>query len=67
MQTTIENHPLVIGKMAISTPELAKVLGVCEKTAYDLANSKGFPSFRLGRRILIPTDALREWLNKQVM
>lgn len=66
MQTAIRDNPIITDKMALSVPELAQVLGVCEKTAYELANSNGFPSFRLGRRLLTPTDALKDWLNKQV-
>ena len=66
MQTAIMDNPICADKMALSVPELAQVLGVCEKTAYELANSDGFPSFRLGRRIITPKDALKDWLNKQV-
>jgi len=66
MQTAIKDNPIYTDKMALSVPELAKVLGVCEKTAYELANSDGFPSFRLGRRLLTPKDALKDWLDKQV-
>ena len=66
MQTAIRDNPIYTDKMALSIPELAQVLGVCEKTAYVLANSDGFPSFRLGRRLLTPKDALKDWLDKQV-
>ena len=65
-QTAIRDNPTNTDKMVLTIPELAQELGVCEKTAYILANSDGFPSFRLGRRLLTPRDALKDWLNKQV-
>lgn len=66
MQTAIKDNPICTDKMGFSVPELAQVLGVCEKTAYELTKSEGFPSFRIGRRIITPKDALKDWLNKQV-
>ena len=33
-------------------------------TAYQLADQKDFPSFRIGRRLLINRTMLQEWLNQ---
>ena len=52
-------------KLAINVTELAKVLGIGQPNAYDLVNRSDFPAIRIGRRILIPMDKLREWLDNE--
>lgn len=56
-------------KTTMSVQELSVQLGISLPKAYELAKSEGFPAIRIGTRILIPTDAFREWLviasNKQ--
>ena len=56
-------------KATMSVQELASQLGIRLPKAYELAKSPGFPSVRIGKRILIPVAAYREWLvitsNKQ--
>lgn len=52
-------------KSVISVAELASELGISRPTAYDLVRSDGFPHIRIGRRILVPTAALRDWLARQ--
>ena len=37
-------------------------MGISLPKAYELVKSPGFPSIRIGTRILIPVDAFREWL-----
>ena len=49
-------------KATMTVRELAAQLGVSLPLAYELAKSPGFPSIRIGARILIPIDAFREWL-----
>ena len=48
---------------------VAAQMGISLPKAYELVKSEGFPSIRIGTRILIPVDAFREWLiiasNKQ--
>lgn len=51
--------------VAVSIPEAALLLGICPKNMYALAASDGFPAIRLGKRILIPVDGLRDWANRQ--
>lgn len=50
-------------KLTISATELPRVLGVGRNTAYELVKRSDFPAVRIGRRIVIPIDALKEWLN----
>lgn len=49
-------------KTTWSVKELAKEMGISLPKAYELVNSDGFPTIRIGTRILIPVDAFREWL-----
>ena len=50
--------PLLIG-----VRDAAKRLGVGRETAYSLARTGALPSVRIGRRILIPADALAKWVD----
>lgn len=49
-------------KTTMSVQELAIQMGISLPKAYELAKSPGFPSVRIGKRILIPVAAYREWL-----
>ena len=51
--------------LMLSVPEMAAVLGISRAGAYELARSEGFPTLRIGTRIVIPKDKLQEWVNKQ--
>lgn len=53
-------------KLTISVDELAAQLGISRPLAYELTRREGFPSVRLGeRRIVIPVDGLKRWLDSQ--
>ena len=49
-------------KKYITVSELKDYLGVARQTAYVLANAEGFPSFRVGKKILINVEKLNEWI-----
>ena len=51
-------------KASISVQELSAEMGISLPKAYELVKKPGFPTFRIGTRILIPVDAYREWLRK---
>jgi len=51
-------------KLTYSIPEVAQVLGVSKPTAYNLANSKGFPVLHIGKRKVVPAQGLQEWIQK---
>ena len=46
--------------LMLSVPEMAAALGISRAGAYELARSEGFPALRIGKRIVIPKDELRE-------
>ena len=49
-------------KTTLSVQELSTQMGISLPKAYELVKTPGFPSIRIGTRILIPIDAFREWL-----
>lgn len=49
----------------ISVTEMGRRLGISKGRAYQLANSEGFPSFRIGKRIVVNSKLLDDWLDKQ--
>ena len=52
-------------KMALNFTEAAELLGVSRPTMYQIAHSEGFPTVRVGRRVLIPRAGLERWLEAQ--
>ena len=51
---------------AINVNEMANRLNISRPTAYELVNSVGFyPAFRIGRKILINVDLLKQWMKEQ--
>ena len=56
---TYDDLPLML-----SVPDLVDVLGISRAGVYELVKSEGFPSLRIGNRILIPKDALVEWIRR---
>ena len=55
--TSLENAPV-----CLKVPEVAAILGVSRAHAYQLVNSNGFPKLTIGRRFVIPKEALAEWI-----
>ena len=50
---------------AITVDELASLLKVSKPVAYELANSEGFPSFRIRKNIRVDKRGLSDWMSKQ--
>lgn len=51
--------------LTMSVAEVAKALGVCEKTVYTLTHRADFPVIRIGRRTRISREGLVEWVRRQ--
>ena len=49
-------------KTTMSVQELAAEMGISLPKAYELVKEPNFPTIRVGTRILIPTEAYKEWL-----
>lgn len=56
----------MIDKLTISVEEMASMLGISRPVAYELTKREGFPAVRISeRRIIVPVEALKKWLNEQ--
>ena len=51
--------------LAVSAAEAARLLGVSRPTLYNLLNQSGFPSFRVGNRVLVSVTGLQDWVDQQ--
>jgi len=52
--------------LAMRARETAAALSISERTLWELTNRNEVPHIRLGKIILYPVDALREWLKTEV-
>lgn len=52
-------------RTTMSVQELSAQMGISLPKAYELVKTPGFPTLRIGTRILIPVDAYKKWLIKQ--
>ena len=52
--------------LMLSVYDVAEVLGISKSSAYVLAKEKGFPTLKIGARVVIPRDRFIEWINKNV-
>lgn len=48
----------------LSPEEARERLRISRNCMYALCRRTGFPSFRVGRKILIPSDALERWIQE---
>lgn len=44
---------------------VAQVLGVSISTAYELLNNPGFPTLRVGSRMVVPKEKFIQWAEGQ--
>ena len=56
--TNYDDLPLML-----SVPDVASVLGISRAGAYELVRSDGFPSLRIGSRIVVPKEKFIGWIN----
>ena len=49
--------------LLLNTTQLADLLGVSHSSVYELIQEPGFPSLRIGKRIVIPKEELRRWIS----
>ena len=53
--------------MAMTVEDMAEELTVGRSVAYELVQQPGFPSFMIGRRVLVSRKGLQEWIDRQCM
>lgn len=54
-------------KATMSVQELSAYMGISLPKTYELTKREGFPTIRIGTRILVPVDAFKEWLAKEAL
>lgn len=52
--------------LMLSVPEVAAVLGISRAGAYELARSEGFPTLKIGSRIVVPKEKFVQWIDSQI-
>lgn len=50
--------------LMLSVPEVATVLGISQAGAYELVRTDGFPSLKVGSRIVVPKEKFIEWIDE---
>lgn len=50
-------------KSVMTVAEVGKKLGLSKVATYNLCHSEGFPTIRIGKRILIPVTRFEKWLD----
>ena len=53
-------------KIAYSIKEVANTLGCGMNTTYELVHSGELPSFKIGRKIMVPASAIEEFVNNKL-
>lgn len=52
-------------KLALRPSEVAATVGLSRTRVYELIHSGELPAFRVGTRILVATETLKQWLADQ--
>lgn len=50
--------------ITLNADEVAMVLGISRAKAYSLMHSAGFPTLRIGKRMVVSKDKLLEWVER---
>lgn len=53
-------------RKTMTVKEFCEEYGLGENKAYEIVNSKGFPMFKCGRKIIIIRSKVDEWLENQI-
>ena len=51
--------------MAMSVEDMAEELAIGRNVAYQIVQQPDFPSFMIGRRVLVSRQGLQEWIREQ--
>lgn len=49
----------------LNAEQLAAALGISRAGAYQLLNTRTFPTLKIGKRKLVPKDKLIAWIDRQ--
>ncbi len=49
----------------LNAETVAKLLGISISSSYELMHEKGFPSLRIGSRLIVPKEKFRQWVEEK--
>ena len=52
--------------LMLNAKQIGDVFGISISSAYELMREDGFPSIRIGNRLIVPKDKLIAWIERQV-
>lgn len=58
--TSIDQLPITL-----RAEDIAQVLGISRAHAYTLMHAEGFPTIRIGKRMIVPRDQFLQWMIEQ--
>ena len=58
--TAYEDLPLFLNAETV-----AKLLGISISSSYELMHEKGFPSLRIGSRLIVPKEKFHAWVEEK--
>ena len=47
----------------LNANDIAECLGISRSAAYNLLNSRSFPTLRIGKRMVVAADKFAEWID----
>ncbi len=50
----------------LNAKTVAEVLGVSPATSYELLHKSGFPSLKIGNRIVVPKEQFIQWVEQHI-
>ena len=63
LDNRISQQPLPGTKMTLSVSEAAKMIGISKPKVYDLIREDQLPGIHVGKKIVIPKQAVMDWLS----
>ena len=51
--------------LTLNVVQVAAVLGISRAGAYELVHSEGFPTLKIGSRIVVPKEKFCRWVDAQ--
>lgn len=58
-QTSYDQLPIML-----NANNIAKTLGISRAGAYELMHSEGFPTLRIGKRMMVSKDRFIQWIER---
>lgn len=58
--TSYDELPLFLNAETVS-----KLLGISISSSYELMHEKGFPSLRIGSRLIVPKEKFSRWIEEK--